>query len=498
VSIVIAALACALWGGVWLALSHLERTTLQDASVMRRNLARSLAEREASSVRAIDAALVSLRNAWLRDPAGFGDYVQLNEELLHREMVIQIAVLDRDGWIRYSRLPQSGPMNFADRDYFQEQRGASGDGLHVSTPVFGRVTRQWALQFTRPVRARNGTFDGLVVVAVPPPSLERLYNDIDLGEGGIVTLARRDGRILARSVDFEKSVGSTVPMTLAAMQHVEAGELLGRGKVDGIERLITFHDLPDYPLRLYVGQRRDTVLAPFERQRLYLVALAGAATLLMLGIALVLALRARERERYLEARERMMLELHDGCIQSVYAIGLNLQESRALATRDRAAADRAIAQAQADLNLVIQDLRAFMDGEVSGPVSPEDFVEEVRRSAPAARAPSLSVDIDQALVGTLAPEQAGHLLRIVREAVSNVVRHAGAAACRISLARVDGETLRLEVSDDGKGLPAGAPRAGSLGLAHIHARAKRMGGGATIVSKPEGGTTVTVWFPAQS
>ena len=98
----------------------------------------------------------------------------------------------------------------------------------------------------------------------------------------------------------------------------------------------------------------------------------------------------------------------------------------------------------------------------------------------------------------LHPEQAAHLVRIVREAVSNVVRHAGAAACRVRLARSDARHVRLDVSDDGRGMPAAEPAAGSLGLAHIRARARRMGGVATIVSTPEHGTTVTVEFPAAS
>ena len=493
--LVLVALVGALWVVVFALLQHLERATLAEASAARRNLARSLSESAASSVRAIDIALVSLRNGWVRERAAFDELVRLHEDLLRKEKVIQVAVLDREGWIRYSRLPQSGPVNFSDREYFAVQRGRASDEIFISTPVFGRVTRQWAIQMTRPIRSADGRFDGLIVVAVPPPALERLYHDMDLGPRSIVTLARLDGRILARSADFERSVEVPLAATPPGDSGARgAGEFVGSGNVDGTPRFIAYRNVPDYPLRIYVGQDIETVMAPFRQERAYIVGLAVAATLLLLGLGAVMMMRLRERARYQEEREELMLDLHDGCIQAVYAIGLNLQECRGLA--NAAAADRAIAQAQADLNLVIQDLRGFISGERATRMAPAEFVEEIRRSAPFVRAPELSIDIDQDIVRRLAPEQASHLLRIVREAVSNVVRHAGAAACRISLAQAEGRNVRLEISDDGKGMSSEAPRGSSLGIAHIHARAKRMGGAATIVSVPDRGTTITVSFPA--
>jgi signal transduction histidine kinase len=488
----VAALLGVLWAAVWLAVSHLERSTRDEASATRRSIARSVAELEASSVRAIDTALISLRSAWVRDRGGFDQAVQIHEDLLHKENAVQIAVVDAEGWVRYSRLPQPGAVNFADREYFVALRERGTDELAISTPVMGRITGRWAIQFARPLRAADGRFNGIVVVAVPPPALEQLYRDMDLGPGAIMTLARRDGRILARSTGFDKSVD--VALTVVPADSADAGEFVGAGKVDGVPRLVSWRNVPDYPLRVYVGQSVDTVLAPFRQQRRYLVGLAFAASLLLVGSAYVVATRARERARFLEERERLMFELHDGCIQSVYAIGLNLQDCRG--QLGSPAADAMVAQAQADLNLVIQDLRAFIGGEPRVVLAPDDFVEEIRKSAPATRAPVLSVDVDRDVVRRLHPEQASHLLRIVREAVSNVVRHAGAAACRITLGRGEGSRVRLDVSDDGRGLDGAAPREGSLGLAHIQARAKRMGGVATIVSAPGRGTTVTVEFPA--
>ena len=486
-----ALLAATMWAGILLALGELERSALEEAAASRRSLARSLAEHQASSVRAIDISLINLREVWLRNRGGFEDAVRRLEELLRKEMVIQVAVVDAEGWLVYSRLPDAARLNFADRGYFQFHRDSGSDGLHISEPVFGRVTRQWAIQFTRPIRDARGRFAGLVVVAVPPPALAQLYHDLDLGTGSVLTLARLDGQILARSAGFDQSVA--VPLTRAG--NAAMGEFKGAGKVDGVERFFAFRTLADYPLRVYVGQSVEAVLGPYRRQRLYLVALGIGATALIFAAVTVAASRARERALHRDERERLMLELHDGCIQAIYAVGLQLQHCRAMLGKDSPQAE-AIAQAQADLNLVIHDLRAFIGGE-DVPQEPGGLAARLRSAFPSAGATALDVQVDEAAAASLTPEQRTHALRIVREAVSNVVRHAQADACRITLAREAGG-VRLEISDNGRGLAEGNAPAGSLGLAHIRARARRMQGEASIGPAPGGGTRIEVRIPVSA
>jgi signal transduction histidine kinase len=85
--------------------------------------------------------------------------------------------------------------------------------------------------------------------------------------------------------------------------------------------------------------------------------------------------------------------------------------------------------------------------------------------------------------------------RIVSEALMNVVRHADARTCTIRLAMCEAEgVLRVEVVDDGKGIPA-EHRAG-VGLRSMRERAGELGGSASIASDPHGGTRVEVELPA--
>ena len=494
-----AILLCALWAAIALLIFQAHRQAIDGALANGRNLARTLAEYQDSSVRAIDLSLRQLREHWQREPGSFDGAVAQHEDHLSKERVIQVAVVDRDGWTLYSRLPMPHRQNFADREYFQQQKRRSADELHVSEPVLGRVTQRWAIQLTRPLLDADKRFAGLIVVAVPPPALELVLQDIELGANGVIMLARADGRILARSGGLERAS----QVTLAGWPGVgddspAGGDFRAAGRVDGIERFFAFRRLQNYPLTIFLGQSAETVLAPYYRHRNVLLGAGALATILLLALVALLGARARERARFVEERERVMLELHDGSIQSIYAIGLTLENCRRMLEKSPAKAAEALAEAGANLNLVIQDLRTFITGERHGPYSEQEFMAEIERMVPPPDqgAPRFSVEVDRGLVAALTPRQAEHVLRVAREAVSNIVRHANARNARVALQR-RGEGARLEVSDDGIGIGAQGDRLG-LGLHHIEARARKLRGTASFEALAGRGTRVAVEFPCRT
>ena len=83
--------------------------------------------------------------------------------------------------------------------------------------------------------------------------------------------------------------------------------------------------------------------------------------------------------------------------------------------------------------------------------------------------------------------------RIAQEALTNVVRHAGAASCAVRLGTAQGQ-LTVEVTDDGRGLPVTGPEPG-VGLASMRERAEEMGGTCRVVDAPGGGTRVLAELP---
>lgn len=194
-----------------------------------------------------------------------------------------------------------------------------------------------------------------------------------------------------------------------------------------------------------------------------------------------------------EERERLFQDMHDGCIHSIYAVGLNLEACLMLFEANPKKAHQMIADAAANLNLVLQELRSFITGHKLQIATGRDLRTEIQRAAAAAgnRGLAFTVDIDDLAMRSLTSEQALHLLQIAREGISNSTRHANARTGRISLKKAHGK-VRLEVSDDGTGfVPEKVNRFG-LGLHHIDARAQKMGGKARVSSVPNQGTRIVV------
>jgi PAS domain S-box-containing protein len=207
--------------------------------------------------------------------------------------------------------------------------------------------------------------------------------------------------------------------------------------------------------------------------------------------------RANEQLRTLaEERERFFQDMHDGCIQAIYAVGLNLEVCRPLIGVNPAKVAQIVAAASANLDLVIQDLRSFMtEGEQQIPDA-RNLRAEIARAVQAAGESGLAfaLDIDATAEAALTPDQAFHLLQIAREGISNANRHAKARRGRLSL-QVRDELVCFEVSDDGIGFDTTAPKEHGLGLHHINARARKLGGHASVVSAPSRGTRVVVEIP---
>jgi signal transduction histidine kinase len=195
-----------------------------------------------------------------------------------------------------------------------------------------------------------------------------------------------------------------------------------------------------------------------------------------------------------EERERLFQDLHDGCIQSVYAARLNLEACLPLMATDPKKATRMIAECTVALNLVIQELRSFINGhrlQIAG----EDLSTHLQTAARAAANHGLDIkiDIDADAMAALTSAQAFHVLQIVREGISNASRHAAATTGRVSLRKRRG-SLCLEIVDDGSGFVARKVNKFGLGLHHIQARARKLGGAAKVQSSPHRGTRITVTF----
>ena len=242
---------------------------------------------------------------------------------------------------------------------------------------------------------------------------------------------------------------------------------------------------------LYLTEKRSGEFT--KTDEILVEALSGIA-----GIAVDNArLQARLAELALSSdRERIARDLHDTVIQRLFATGLSLQSSLPLV--DEPALRTRIEEAVTSLDDTIRQVRTTIFA-LEPPPAPERSVRARVLDICAEAARTLGFDpevrfagaVDRSIDAGLAPE----LLSTLREALSNVARHA--VAGRVSVELSAGVDVRLEVTDDGVGIPQapdGSGRAGR-GLPNMAHRAEALGGTFAVGPGPDGGTVVAWQVP---
>ncbi|HVZ66150.1 MAG TPA: CHASE4 domain-containing protein [Lacunisphaera sp.] len=211
------------------------------------------------------------------------------------------------------------------------------------------------------------------------------------------------------------------------------------------------------------------------------------------------ALRESEAElrRSVDLRTRLARDLHDGVIQSIYAAGLGLESARAELETDPTAAVRRLGAVRDSLNLTIRDVRGFITGlEPEGIVGFAQALQTLATTMEALHPVHLQLQIDPAAASRLSARDQLHALQIVRESISNAVRHGGAAHITLQLQPEDTSVV-LALEDDGRGFDPDAISAGS-GLINVSARAREMGATLQIKSEPTQGTRLILKFNPQT
>jgi signal transduction histidine kinase len=201
----------------------------------------------------------------------------------------------------------------------------------------------------------------------------------------------------------------------------------------------------------------------------------------------------------LEERERMAQDLHDGIIQSIFALGLSLERCRRLVTKDPQETINQLGAAVADLKSVIRDLRGYIIGvepEVANGRHLEAVLASLVRTLESSDNLRCLVQIDPAAADRVTPEQARHIVYIAREAMSNSLRHAKARTERISLQQQD-DGVRLVIEDDGVGFNPDAVDGRGEGLRNMAVRAEKLGARFAVLSEAGRGTRILFDIPVE-
>ena len=330
-----------------------------------------------------------------------------------------------------------------------------------------------------------------------------LYGDRDDPYAVLTRLNRRLEQAadpLSALPQVTQTVTDALRLPYAAIELVESGGT----------RLVASHGRPSvvapqpFPMtyqrkpvgRLLVSPRSASAAFTGGERRL-LHELAGHAGVAAHTAQLTVDLQ-RSRERLVRSREeerrRLRRDLHDGLGPALAGMTMQVGAARSLLGQDPKSVDATLGRLERQLQDCLIDVRRIVDDLRPAVLDQLGLVGAIR-SATATLAPpggsGVRIDVVAEVLGYLPAAIEVAAYRIAVEAVTNVVRHAHADACRV---RVTADSiLSLEVTDDGAGLsPDSVP---GVGLTSMRERVEELGGALTITPRAGGGTRISADLP---
>ncbi|MGE7156852.1 sensor domain-containing diguanylate cyclase [Methylorubrum rhodesianum] len=179
-------------------------------------------------------------------------------------------------------------LNNADRDYFQAHRADSNLGLHISKPLFSRLTGSRIVVLSRRIDKADGSFGGVVLASLKLDYFSRLFDQIGLGRDGAINLYLRDGTRLMRQPYEEADIGVNIAGAATFRRFVaeRSGSFVGTSVRDEVERHYTFSRVGDLPLVLNVALATADIEAGWRAKAVVI----SAIVLVLCGLTVFLSL----------------------------------------------------------------------------------------------------------------------------------------------------------------------------------------------------------------
>ena len=309
----LALLLAVLWAGLFLHLSSQRRLELDRASRDVRNLTRVYTEQIHSTFSAVDQTLLLLKQIHEQRDTPFNPAFALADNVLLKGADLRVRVIGADGFTIYATDNQT---YVADTDYFRFHRLNDSRHMFIGKPELLEPNGEPLIDLSRRLDRPDGTFDGVVVISFDPRALNTRATSLDAKPSTFMSVIGLDHviRVLAEGVPArlgELGEPLNAPQLFALAAGAPAGVWTGASISDGIERIIAWQTLADYPLVVVAARNQDAELAEFDRHRVVLIAATAAISgvfivigwLLLAALAqrAALAASARRQERQLRA-----------------------------------------------------------------------------------------------------------------------------------------------------------------------------------------------------
>ncbi|KAA2237764.1 bifunctional diguanylate cyclase/phosphodiesterase [Salinarimonas soli] len=216
--------------------------------------------------------------------------------------LVALRTLDpRSGRLIDGERADAAALERLDAAALQAHVGIAANELRVGDPVLDREHGTWIIGVSRRIRDAGRGLDVIVVAAVDARVMRDVYERVDVGPGGAVTLFNANGVVLARRPNGENRIGQRfdrLPLFQAPYAAQQSGiYTTGSATIDGKPRIVAFRRLGEFPLVLSAALALDDVLAPWWRDTLSSLSLLPVAVAILVGFGALLDREARRRSQ---------------------------------------------------------------------------------------------------------------------------------------------------------------------------------------------------------
>jgi len=304
---VLTLLLCAgIWYGAISTISTARADALAEDILKNGNLAELQKERVSSSMQLFDQFIITLRDDYgHHEKSGLLDKRFLAIESNQAYIGI-VSIIDAKGDTVVSTAKDMS-INFADRAYFKAHASDPKDQLLIGAPILGKLTGKWLISLTRRINKPDGSFGGVVFVALDPSFFAVDFEKAQIGPHSAMGLIGLDGITRVRRNNQKVSYGEDIrnSQLFKELPGAANGHYVAAAASDGQVRSVSYRTVPNYPLVIIVASSVNDIMESLRpREKIYLVT-AAAGTLLALALASVILIA-------LNTRAMRIAELEEG------------------------------------------------------------------------------------------------------------------------------------------------------------------------------------------
>lgn len=200
-----------------------------------------------------------------------------------------LFIVGADGYSVTNTVNYPSKRVFAgDRPYFKHHEKDAHGGLHISQPLYSKVTGERVIYLTRRISNAEGEFCGVIGIQLKLSHFDQMYRLLEIPPGGSVTVLRDDGWGIYRYPLVESFLNTTIADRPVFKQMIDEGSGFALSKktpYDGVSRIIGFNSSTVYPTISAVTVTESSMLEGWLRHSIKTLSVSGFAALVLMALA---------------------------------------------------------------------------------------------------------------------------------------------------------------------------------------------------------------------